>query len=244
MRMYADLAPWFHLLTHPSEYADEASHIARLIEAAADGPAQTLLELGAGGGNNASHLKFRFSCTLTDVSTEMLELSQSLNPECEHVQGDMRTLRLGRRFDAVLAHDALLYMTTEEDLDAAIRTAAEHLRPGGVAVFVPDTTRDAFEALTSHGGHDGDDGRNLRYLEWWSDPDPEDSTYDVDFVVALREPGRPLRIVHDHHVCGVFPEATWRRLIEGAGLELVDVDVPDPHFGEHAVFVARRPEDR
>lgn len=135
-------------------------------------------------------------------------------------------------------------MTTEEDLDAAIRTAAEHLRPGGVAVFVPDTTRDAFEALTSHGGHDGDDGRSLRYLEWWSDPDPDDSTYDVDFVVALREPGQPFRIVYDHHVCGVFSEATWRRLIEGAGLELVDVDVPDPHFGEHAVFVARRPTER
>jgi SAM-dependent methyltransferase len=244
MRMYADLAPWFHLLTHPSEYADEASHIARLIEAAADGPARTLLELGAGGGNNASHLKSRFSCTLTDVSAEMLELSRSLNPECEHVQGDMRTLRLGRRFDAVLAHDALMYMTTEADLASAIRTAAEHLRPGGVAVLVPDTTRDAFDALTSHGGHDGDDGRSLRYLEWWSDPDPDNSTYDVDFVVALREPGQPFRIVHDHHVCGVFSEATWRRLIRGAGLELVDVDVPDPHFGEHAVFVARRPEDR
>jgi SAM-dependent methyltransferase len=242
--MYADLAPWFHLLTHPSDYADEASHIAALIEAAADGPAQTLLELGAGGGNNASHLKSRFSCTLTDVSTEMLELSRSLNPECEHIAGDMRTLRLGRVFDAVLAHYALMYMTTEEDLGAAIRTAGEHLRPGGGAVFVPDTTRDAFEALTSHGGHDGDDGRALRYLEWWSDPDPEDSTYDVDYVVALREPGRPLRIVHDHHVCGVFSEAMWQRLIRDAGLELVDVDVPDPHFGEHAVFVARRPTER
>jgi SAM-dependent methyltransferase len=242
--MYADLAPWFHLLTHPSDYADEASHIAALIEAAADGPAQTLLELGAGGGNNASHLKSRFSCTLTDVSTEMLELSRSLNPECEHIPGDMRTLRLGHVFDAVLAHDALMYMTTEEDLGAAVRTAAEHLRPGGAAVFVPDTTRDAFDALTSHGGHDGDDGRALRYLEWWSDPDPEDSTYDVDYVVALRERGRPLQIVHDHHVCGVFSEAMWQRLIRDAGLELVDVDVPDPHFGEHAVFVARRPTER
>jgi hypothetical protein len=100
-----------------------------------------------------------------------------------------------------------------------------------------------FEAVTSHGGHDGNDGRSLRYLEWWSDPDPDDSTYDVDFVIALREPGRPLRIVHDHHVCGVFPEATWRRLIGDAGLDPVNVDVPDPHFGEHAVFVARRPKD-
>jgi hypothetical protein len=40
------------------------------------------------------------------------------------------------------------------------------------------------------------------------------------------EPGRPLRIEHDHHLFGVFPDATWRRLIEDSGLELVEVDDP------------------
>lgn len=96
MRLYSDLADWFHLLTAPGDYAEEAAEIVRLAEAAGDGELRTLLELGAGGGNNASHLKARFTCTLTDVSEEMLALSRSLNPECEHVAGDMRTLRLGR----------------------------------------------------------------------------------------------------------------------------------------------------
>lgn len=241
MRIYSDLAPWFHLLTRPADYEEEAAHVIRLVEAAADGPARTLLELGSGGGNNASYLKHRFTCTLTDLSPEMLELSRSLNPECEHVEGDMRMLRLGSTFDAVLMHDAVMYMTTEDDLGAAIETAAAHLRPGGVAIFTPDTTREAFEPATRHGGHDGDDGRRLRYLEWASDPDPDDSTYEVDFVLALSEPGVPVRIVHDHHVLGVFPVSTWHRLFEEAGLELLHLDIEDPHAGEHAVFVARRP---
>jgi len=64
----------------------------------------------------------------------------------------------------------------------------------------------------------------------------------VDFAIALREPGQPLRIEHDHHLFGVFPDATWRRLIDDSGLELVDVDVPDPE--EHVVFVSRRPAGR
>ncbi|MGH3134635.1 MAG: class I SAM-dependent methyltransferase [Gaiellaceae bacterium] len=241
MRIYADLAPWFHLLTHPSDYEEEAGFVARVIDATADGPAETLLELGSGGGNNASHLKRRFRCTLTDLSEDMLELSRSLNPECEHVQGDMRTLRLGSTFDAVLVHDAVMYMTTEDDLRAAIATAAAHLRPGGAAVVIPDTTRERFVPATSHGGHDGEDGRSLRYLEWVTDPDPDDSTYDVDFVVVLREPGKALRVEHDRHTDGLFPESTWHRLIEEAGLELVDPGVQDPHAGEHAVFVARAP---
>ncbi len=80
----------------------------------------------------------------------------------------MRTLRLERTFDAVFVHDAIAYITTEDDLRATIETVAEHLRPGGAALLVPDTTRELFVPGTRHGGHDGDDGRSLRYLEWSS----------------------------------------------------------------------------
>ena len=85
-----------------------------MVDDVAIGDARTLLELGSGGGNNASHLKTRFDCTLTDISPEMLALSRSLNPECEHLEGDMRTLRLGREFDVVFIHDAISYLTTED----------------------------------------------------------------------------------------------------------------------------------
>jgi SAM-dependent methyltransferase len=241
MRLYGELAPWFHLLTHPSDYAEEAAYYTRVIEAARTGPARTLLELGSGGGNNASHLKTRFGCTLTDLSPEMLAVSSSLNPECEHVQGDMRTLRLGRTFDAVLVHDAVMYMTTEDDLRAAVETAAVHLRPGGVAVLVPDVVHETFSPGVAHGGHDGADGRALRYLEWAHDPDPADTTLDVDFAIMLREPGAPARVVHDHHTFGLFPRATWRALVGGAGLELVDPPSGDPYAEDHEVFTGRRP---
>jgi SAM-dependent methyltransferase len=240
MRIYDDLASWFHLLTHPSDYEEEADFITRVIDAVADGPATTLLELGSGGGNNASHLKARFTCTLTDLSEPMLELSRSLNPECEHLQGDMRVMRLGREFDAVLVHDAISYMTSEDDMRAAIQTAAAHVRPGGVALFLPDATRESLRPGTGHGGHDGDDGRSLRYLQWTRDDDPADDTYQVDFTVVLREEGRPTRVVHELHTEGLFADATWRRLLEEAGLEVVDPGVEDPNQGEHAVFVGRR----
>ncbi len=86
-----------------------------LVEAI-DGEATTLLELGAGAGHNAVHLKGTFVCTLSDLSESMLALSRELNPTCDHVLGDMRTLRLGRSFDAVLVHDAICHMATESDL--------------------------------------------------------------------------------------------------------------------------------
>ncbi len=72
--LYGALAPWFHLLTPPSEYADEAAWC----------------------GNTSSHLRRDLRLTLTDLSTEMLDLSRIINPDIEHVVGDMRRLRLDR----------------------------------------------------------------------------------------------------------------------------------------------------
>ena len=65
-------------------------------------------------------------------------MSREINPELAHYQGDMRTVRLGRQFDAVFVHDAICYMTTEPDLRRAIETAFDHCKPGGVALFCPD----------------------------------------------------------------------------------------------------------
>jgi SAM-dependent methyltransferase len=238
--MYSDLAPWFHLLTHPSDYADEAAFVSRVVDDVGDGQARTLLELGSGGGNNASHLKARFECTLTDLSPEMLALSLTLNPECEHLEGDMRTLRLGRTFDVVFVHDAISYLTTEDDLRAALETAAVHVRTGGVVILTPDATTEIFKASTDHGGHDGEDGRSLRYLEWTHAPEPGARTYVTDYAIVARGPNDALRVVHDRHTLGLFPRATWERLIADVGLELVDTTVENPYELEQAAFVARR----
>ena len=239
--MYSDLAPWFHLLTSPSDYEEEAQFTIDVIDGTIEGPARTLLELGSGGGNNASHLKHRFECTLTDLSPEMLDRSRTLNPECEHLLGDMRTLRLERIFDVVFAHDALSYLTTEEDLLATFRTAAAHLRPGGVFVLTPDATTEIFSPRTDHGGHDGEDGRSLRYLEWLHAPAPGACSYVVDYAILVREPGQPVEVVHDRHVLGLFPDATWRRLLAEAGLEALELPVANPFADEQAAFVARLP---
>ena len=111
---------------HPSfaEYEEEAGFYVTTLTAACDAPPRTWLELGSGGDNNASHLKRRFDFVLVDPSPGILTVSRAPNPECEHVQGDMRTVRLGRVFDAVFIHDAVAYMTTESDLQRVIETTA------------------------------------------------------------------------------------------------------------------------
>jgi SAM-dependent methyltransferase len=235
--MYSSLAGWFHLVTSPtdSDYAEEAAFVLDLLGERSDAPPYTLLELGSGGGNLASHLKAAATLTLTDVSPEMLVTSRGLNPECEHLEGDMRTLRLRRLFDAVVVHDAVMYMTTEQDLRAAVETAFVHTRPGGAAVFLPDCVRETFAEEVDHGGHDGG-GRALRYLEWTWDPDPSDTSFVTDYAYLLRDADGSARLVHDRHVCGVFARATWLGLLREAGF--VESSLVDPW--QRDVFVGAR----
>jgi hypothetical protein len=240
-RLYTDLAGWWPLLSPPEEYAEEAATYTGLLVGASERALDTVLELGSGGGSNASHMKSHFRMTLVDPSEGMLEHSRRLNPECEHVRGDMRTVRLGRLFDAVFVHDAVAYMTTEADVRAAIGTAAVHCRPGGAVLFAPDHIRENFVPDTDHGGHDGD-GRSLRYLEWTWDPDPSDNTYLVDYAYLLRESDGSVRAVHDRHVEGLFSRGAWLGWLAAAGFrpQAVPVQHSELEPGRHEVFVGTR----
>src|SRR5512133_1841460 len=216
-RMYSEIASWFHLLTAPEDYAEEAGIYLQTIRQFAP-QARTLLELGSGGGNNASHLKQHYAMTLVDLSPQMLELSGSLNPELEHIQGDMRTVRLDRTFDAVFVHDAIMYMTTLEDLHQAVRTTSLHCKPGGMVLLAPDCTRETFKPATDCGGHDRG-VRGLRYLEWTWDPDPTDSTFLVDYAYLLREADGSIRSLSDRHVNGLFSREEWFSVLRQEGFQ-------------------------
>ncbi len=241
-KLYHEIAPWWTLLSPPEEYAEEAAFYERVLLGAIEGEAETLLELGSGGGSNASYLKRRFRVTLVDVAPRMLEVSRRLNPDCEHVSGDMRTVRLGRDFDAVFIHDAIGAMATEGDLRRALETAYVHCRPGGGALFAPDHVRETFRPSTDHGGHD-DGRRGLRYLEWSWDPDPADSAYTVEMAYLLREADGSTRVEHDHLIQGLFPRAKWLSLLAEVGFEARSVPFEHSQLppGEYEVFVARRP---
>lgn len=218
-RIYAEDAAWYELLTVPGDYQREAELYREALEEVAARPVRELLELGAGGGCNAFHLKRHFELTLVDLAPAMLELAGRRNPECELVQGDMRDLRLGREFDGVFVHDAITYMTTKDELRAAIETAYAHCRPGGAALFAPKFVRESFTPTTRHGGTDGrdGDGRSMRYLHWCTDPDPQDDTYTVLLTFVLREPDGSYRVETEEHINGFFPRATWTETLVEAG---------------------------
>jgi SAM-dependent methyltransferase len=239
-RLYTELAGWWPLISPPSEYAGDAAVIEQEF-ATASPPVRSVLDLGSGGGHVTRHLHRDRSVTLVDISADMLAVSRRLNPDCRHVLGDMRTIRLGRLFDAVLVHDAVDYVTSQEDLALLIGTAAAHCRPGGIAVFAPDHTAETFRPGTgAGGGHDGN-GRQASFTERTTDPDSADDWILAEYEFTLRDADGTVTVVPETHRLGSFRRSTWVELLAAAGFTVGVRPLSAPGRSPRVLFVGHAP---
>jgi hypothetical protein len=155
----------------------------------------------------------------------------------EYIHGDMRAVRLGRTFDAVVIADSIDYMLTEDDLRAAFATAHTHLKPGGVLCTYAEATREnpSHNKVYTCTGRPGD--IEIAFFEHSYDADPSDTTYESVFVYLIRRRGA-LEIQTDRHTLGVFPEATWERLLREVGFKVHRMQFSDPDLPAPIPFFA------
>lgn len=145
--MFKNYAYYYNLLYRDKNYELEANRIDQLIKTH-NPRAQTILDLGCGTGNHAFFLiKLGYTVVGIDRSIDMLDaardkLSQFDNSEpsiADKVvfqEGDVRNVRLHRRFDIVTSlFHVLSYQTTNDDLCKTIDTAYVHLKSGGLFIF-------------------------------------------------------------------------------------------------------------
>ena len=164
-------------------------------------------------------MKRHFTCTLTDLSPRMLAVSRSINPECEHIQGDMRELRLGRQFDAVFVHDAVEYMTSLDDLSRAVQTAYVHTRPAASRCSCPTAPARRSSPMPTMAATTARMAARCATWNGPSRPNPGETFYEVHFACLLRE-GDDVRVVHDCHRHALFTRQQWEDVLESAGFEL------------------------
>ncbi|MCJ8148303.1 class I SAM-dependent methyltransferase [Shinella sedimenti] len=100
--------------------------------------ADSVLDLGCGTGELAVALSGNRMVVGVDPAPAMLEIARAKPgaARVEFIEGDARTLRLGRRFALVmLTGHAFQVFLTQEDRRAALATIAAHLAPGGRFIF-------------------------------------------------------------------------------------------------------------
>ncbi len=242
--MYTELASWFHLLTAPADYVEEATQALRLLTEATGASPQTILELGSGGGNNASHMKAHATLTLTDVSPEMLALSRTLNPECEHLVGDMRTLRLGRIFDAVFVHDAVSYLTSETTWRRRSPPPTPTAGPAGRPCSLPTPSPSA-SARAPTPAVTMARATSTAPCAIWSGPGTPIRTTpgtspSTPTCSGTKRTARP-RSGPNGTILGLFSRATWLSLLTDAGFVAETRQSVHDDEADAELFLARRP---
>ena len=222
MRMYGDLAYLWPIVSPPEEYLVDAKLwldvIRERLPSMDSGRRPTLLELGCGGGHLLSHLTAHFDAEAVDLSPQMLELSGRLNPSTLHHLGDMRTIRLERRFDVVAIYDAVNYMLTEDDLRAAMATAVAHLNPMGLLMLAPDCLREGFYGPRVIDWTRQNNELDVTFIEYIANANPAGTTVESIFLFIINRDGN-IAVEQDRHVSGLFPKSTWLELLDEAGFE-------------------------
>lgn len=240
-RLYNDLAWTWPIISPPSDYVEDADKTRGLLLKHSKIAIKTLLNLGAGGGHDDFGLKRYFAITGIDLSPAMLELARKLNPEATYLEGDMRTVRLDERFDAVFLGDAVNYMLTCEDLAAAFRTAYAHLKPGGVFITFVEQTPETFVQNKTKVTICRKDDVEIVFIENLYDPDPSDTTCEDTFVYLIRRGGKQ-QIEVDHHISGIFGLQIWLDLMTEAGFTGISKTVEEyPDYPQLYTLVGIKP---
>jgi SAM-dependent methyltransferase len=144
MNIYKNYAKYYDLLYSDKNYRKEAAYINGLISKYSKN-SKNILELGCGTGIHAIELaKKGYRIDGVDSSKEMLArakkrietLPVKLASKLRFFYGDMRRFENKRKYDIVISlFNVINYMTTNEDIEAAIKNANKHLKQGGLFVF-------------------------------------------------------------------------------------------------------------
>jgi SAM-dependent methyltransferase len=125
----------YDLLYRERDAGAEAAYVGSLLQRYQSGT-RGVLDLGCGTGRHArALLDLGLEVVGVELSAPMASRARETG-DFQVVEGDVRDVRLGRTFDAVLAlFHVVSYQTTVDDLIDTFATAAAHLEPGGLFIF-------------------------------------------------------------------------------------------------------------
>ncbi len=198
-----------------------------------------VLDLGAAAGRVSLDLaRAGHEVWALDRSPDMLEeIERRLRDEgspvrnrVTAVQGDLRSLELGRRFPFVLvAMNTLQVLTEAEDRVACLHGIREHLERDGELIFdvaLPDADEITRSMGTERAGgrhRDPVTGATTIHSAWYESWEPDTQTLEFTLRVVLERPGMDPRETLRRHRVHLFHPDELTELVDAAGMESISV---------------------
>jgi SAM-dependent methyltransferase len=227
------------LYSRIKDYGAEAGQIATLVREQAPG-ATHLLDVGCGTGIHLSHLRGEFQVEGVEPDAAMAAVARRRLPGVRVHEVDMRSMDLGRLFDAVVClYSVVGYLLTADDLDRGVAAMARHLVPEGVLVVEPWFSAERWLEL-----EEGQVGINLvepdgellvRMVRCWSEGPL--SHMEMHY---LRGSSSSIDHLVEHHRLRLYSDNEYRAAFARAGLAVERVE-PGP--SGRGLYVGRTASD-
>lgn len=193
-------------------------------------------ELGCGTGNLTERLAAKgFDMIGIDCSPDMLEIAMNKKLKSGHdilyLCQDMRAIELYGTCRAFVSRcDAMNYLTSPEDVVAALRLVNNYLDPEGVFIFDCNTVH-KYETILAD--NTIAENREIGSFIWENSYDPETRINEYDLTLFIRDAQKkegqePLfRRFSETHFQRAYSIEEWKKAADAAGLlwlDCVDAD--------------------
>ncbi len=210
-QLYKNFAEYYDKIYENVDYTGEAEFIKWAAFKHKSNSNNRLIDVACGTGAHANELKDSFKITGVDLNPEMLEIARKKVPEAVFVQGDMKSLDIGSKFDVVTCiFSAIHYNINLNELSGTLKNFYDHLNPGGILIFdLSLNNNNWIEGLVSVDTVVEEDLKIARICQSKLD----DGIFNANFVFLVKDHGK-FDFDIDEHKLGVFDVDDVIKLME------------------------------
>jgi len=215
--MFSKTAQYYDLIYSQKDYQAEVEKLLAFIGEHRSSNGDRLLDVACGTGHHIQYLKEHFNVEGLDLDSKLIEIAHDRNPEVTFHEGNMIEFDLGCRFDILTClFSSIGYVKTQDNLNKAIATMANHLTSGGLLIIEPWLTPQDWKPGTLHA--QVIDEPELKIVRMnLSLSEGTLSYFDFHYLIGTLE-----GIEHfvEHHELGLFEREEMEMAFTRAGLQV------------------------
>lgn len=215
-QLYNDFAKYYDKLYNEVDYEGEIEFIKWAVKKHKTSSKNLLMDVACGTGTHAEKLTDCFKVTGVDISPKMLEIARKKVLNANFIQGDMKCLDVGSKFDVITCiFSAIHYNRNIKELEITLQNFYDHLNPGGILIFDLSLNKNNWiEGLVSVDTVVEEDLKIARICQ----SNLKEGIFNANFVFLVKDHGE-FDFDIDQHELGIFEVEEVMNLMDNTEFE-------------------------
>jgi ubiquinone/menaquinone biosynthesis C-methylase UbiE len=231
-QLYNNFARYYDKIYKGVDYEGEVEFIKIAVKKHQTSSGNLLMDVACGTGTHVKKLMDSFNITGIDKSPQMLEIAAKKVPNAKFIQGDMKYLKTGEKYDVITCiFSAIHYNINMDEMEKTLQNFYDHLNPGGILIFDLSLNKNNWiEGLVSVDTVVEDDLKIARICQ----SRQKDGIFNANFVFLVKDHGE-FDFDIDQHELGIFELEAVKNLMEKKFETIIYAGFTDTKWTEGSV---------